>query len=556
MDYSKTVNLPKTDFPMKASLPTREPEILKMWDERDIYAESRRAREGRPKFILHDGPPYANGDIHIGTALNKILKDIVVKYATMKGYDSPYVPGWDTHGLPIEIKAIEAMKIDRHRIDPVELRHKCRDFALKYKDVQKEQFKRLGVRGDWENPYLTLRPAYEAEQIKVFGEMARKGYIYKGLKSVYWCAACETALAEAEVEFADKKSHSIYVAFEVGDGKGLVPEGSEVVIWTTTPWTLPANVAIALHPEFEYGLYRTEKGNLLLAKELAPKALEAMGLTGEAVKTFKGRDLEGVLCRHPFFNRDSVVILGEHVTLEAGTGCVHTAPGHGVEDFEIGQKYGLRVISPVDDRGVFTAEAGPFAGMFIDKANGPILELLTEKGRLLGHGQITHSYAHCWRCKHPVLFRATEQWFASRSVEGFRQEALAAIRDVQWIPPWGEERIANMVADRADWCISRQRIWGVPIPIFYCEECGKELVTDESVRAVSDLFRREGSDAWYTHEASEILLAGTKCPECGAGRFRKEKDIMDVWFDSGSSHAAVLETRGELRWPASIYLEG
>lgn len=555
LDYSRTLNLPRTDFPMKADLPRREPQIQAWWEKLDLYRRVRRWREGKPKFILHDGPPYANGDIHLGTALNKVLKDIVVKFATMDGYDAPYVPGWDTHGLPIEHAAIKMLGLDRHRITPLELRQKCKEYALKYKDIQKEQFKRLGVGGDWENPYITLVPEYEGKQIEVFGEMAQKGYIYKGLKPVYWCRDCETALAEAEIEYHDKTSPSIYVAFPVREGKGLLPGGSFLVIWTTTPWTLPANLAIAVHPDRPYGIYRTPRGKLVLARELAEAAMQRMGIGEFRLEDeFPGTRLEGVICRHPFYDRDSVVILAEHVTVEEGTGCVHTAPGHGREDFEIGQKYGLPVLNPVDGRGVFTAEAGQFAGLGVEEANGEIIRELAGRGLLLKEERISHQYAHCWRCKNPILYRATEQWFAS--VEGFRREALRAIAGVRWIPSWGEERIHNMVAEREDWCISRQRVWGVPIPIFYCLDCGKPIITRESIRAVADLFRREGSDAWFDREAADILPPGTRCPGCEGGGFRKETDTMDVWFDSGSSHAAVLETRPELAWPADLYLEG
>ncbi|MGE5484977.1 MAG: isoleucine--tRNA ligase [Ignavibacteriales bacterium] len=555
MSYDHTLNLPKTSFPMRANLPVREPEIQKFWDENDIYHKVREARKGRPKFILHDGPPYANGDIHIGTALNKILKDIVVKFADMDGYDSPYVPGWDTHGLPIELQAIKALGIDRDKVGAVDLRTRCREFALKYKDIQKQQFKRLGVRGDWENPYLTLTPDFEAEQIKVFGKMAEKGYIYKGLRPVYWCPSCETALAEAEVEYHDARSPSIYVSFEVEDGKGRLPGGSSVVIWTTTPWTLPANMAVCLNPKVEYTLYRTEKGSFLMATGLAARAMKDIGVAGyEALKSFGGAGLEGVTLRHPFVEGRIVpIILGEHVTLEEGTGCVHTAPGHGVEDFEVGREYGLEVLQPLDDKGVFTALGGKFAGLDYSKANRAIVRELEEKGALLKFGFIDHQYPHCWRCKKPVLFRATEQWFAS--VDKFRDRALEAVESVEWIPSWGEERMANMVKERADWCISRQRVWGVPIPVFYCAGCGEILVNESTINAVSDLFAREGSNAWYLKEASEILPPGTKC-KCGSERFVKEKDIMDVWFDSGSSHAAVLEKRPELEWPCQVYLEG
>lgn len=555
VDYSQTLNLPKTDFPMRAQLPVREPQFLERWQQQNVYQQLRAARAGRERFILHDGPPYANGEIHIGTALNKVLKDFIVRYKSMRGFDAPYVPGWDTHGLPIEMKAIEELKIDRHAVDPLELRRACREFALHWQDVQRRQFERLGVIGDWERPYLTLTPDYEAAQIRVFGEMAKKGYIYKGLKPVYWCPVCETALAEAEIEYRDKQSPSIYVTFPVVDGKGILPNDSAIVIWTTTPWTLPANVAIAVHPDQDYAVVQTEKGVLVMAEALRERVLAKTGLgQGTTLNSCKGRDLEGVRCRHPWLERESLVILGNHVTVDDGTGAVHTAPGHGQEDFEAARPYDLEVIQPIDDKGYFTDQAGVLSGMFYEQANETIINMLRERGRLLHAEQITHQYAHCWRSKNPVIWRATEQWFAS--VEGFRQEALRAIDQVRWIPAWGRDRIHGMVAARADWCISRQRVWGVPIPIFYCADCGEVLITDESVEAVAALFAREGSDAWWRRTAEEILPDGIVCPKCNGKEFIKESDIMDVWFDSGSSHAAVLTSHPDLRWPADMYLEG
>lgn len=556
MDYRETLNLPRTDFPMRARLPQREPEVLEFWEQMGLYAAMWAARHDRQAFILHDGPPYANGEIHIGTALNKILKDIINRFAFLDGFDIPYVPGWDTHGLPIEHKAILELGIDDWRhIDPVELRNKCREFALKYVQIMTGQFRRLGVVGDWEHPYITLTPGYEAEQVKVFGEMAKQGFIYRGLKPVYWCADCETALAEAEVEYADKTSPSIYVAFPVRDGRGILPqEDTCVVIWTTTPWTLPANTAITLHPDFDYALVATEKGSLLLAADLVDQVLGTLGLEGRVTKTFPGARLEGILCRHPFYDRDSLVILGDHVTREEGTGCVHTAPGHGREDFEVGQRYGVETIQPLDDRGYFTAAAPGLEGVFYQDGNGLIIDRISKAGYLLQSGKVVHQYAHCWRCKHPLLWRATRQWFAS--VEGFRPAALAAIDQVSWVPSWGRERIRGMVADRSDWCISRQRVWGVPIPIFHCGGCGRPVVNDTTIGAVADLFRREGSNAWFQKDAADILPAGYQCPDCGGGEWSKETDIMDVWFDSGSSHAAVLGTRKDLAWPADMYLEG
>ncbi|MCF6094744.1 isoleucine--tRNA ligase [Microaerobacter geothermalis] len=555
MDYGKTLNLPKTDFSMRGNLPKMEPSMQEWWDEIDIYKKVQERTKGRPKFILHDGPPYANGDIHIGHALNKVLKDMIVRFKSMSGYDAPYVPGWDTHGLPIEHAIIKNKKIDRHKVGINEFREMCKEYALSYVEKQKGQFKRLGVRGDWENPYLTLKPEYEARQIKVFGEMAKKGYIYKGLKSVYWSPSSETALAEAEIEYKDKRSPSIYVKFPVKDGKGLLDEKTSVVIWTTTPWTIPANVAIALHPELEYSVVRVGDDKMVVASGLLEQVAKEVGWeTYEIVNTFKGSELEYAVCRHPFYDRDSLVILGDHVTLDAGTGCVHTAPGHGEEDFYLGQKYHLEILCPVDDKGRFTEGAPGFEGLFYDDANKPITQKLDEAGALLKLSFITHQYPHDWRSKQPVIFRATEQWFAS--IDGFREELLKAIKEVKWTPSWGEQRLHNMVADRNDWCISRQRVWGVPIPIFYCEACQEAIVNDETINRIAEIFRQEGSSAWYAMDVSELIPEGLSCPACGNTSFRKETDTMDVWFDSGSSHEAVLQEREELQWPADLYLEG
>ncbi len=555
MDYSKTLNLPQTDFPMRGNLPEREPEFLKFWQDMDIYRAVEAKNAGKPKFILHDGPPYANGDIHIGHALNKILKDIIVKYKSMSGFDAPYVPGWDTHGLPIEQRAIKALGINRNVADKVGFRKQCAEFALKYVNIQREQFKRLGVRGDWEHPYITLLPEYEAVQIGIFGAMAKAGYIYKGKKPVYWCADCETALAEAEVEYATVKSASIFVKFPVKESKNLLPPNANFVIWTTTPWTIPANYGISVHPQYVYVLAQVGDDLLVVAKELLQSfAKEIDQPINKIVKEFKGRELEGITCKHPLYERDSLVILGEHVTLEAGTGCVHTAPGHGVDDFEVGQRYNLPVISLIDHKGCFIEETGQFAGMNLDEGNRAVCKALEEVGALLKFSLISHQYPHCWRCKKPIIFRATEQWFAS--IEGFREAALAEIDKVQWIPAWGRDRIYNMVRDRSDWCISRQRIWGVPIPVFYCEKCNKEIINDETIHRVQELFREHGSNIWFAKEADELVPEGLTCPVCGHKHFRKETDIMDVWFDSGSSHIAVLEKWPGLQWPADLYLEG
>ncbi len=557
MDYKETLNLPKTEFPMRANLPKREPDILKYWEDINIYDLVQKARKGKEKFILHDGPPYANGDIHMGTAMNKVLKDIVVKYKTMKGYDSPYVPGWDTHGLPIEHQIIKTKKINRHEVGDLEFRQECHNYALKFVDIQREQFMRLGVRGDWYNPYLTLAPSFEARQIQVFGEMAKRGYIYKGLKPVYWCTCCETALAEAEVEYDERKSPSIFVKFPVIEDKGLFEEGTKnhVIIWTTTPWTLPANVAVALHPEFDYVRIKLEDDHYIMAEGLAARVMMVLDRTDwEVVGRYKGSDLSGLKYKHALLNKEGVVVTGDLVTLEQGSGCVHIAPGHGMEDYQLSLEYDLPIVAPLDDKGVFTDEAEQFQGLSYGEGNKAVTTELKEKNLLFHLDFLSHPYPHCWRCKRPVIFRATEQWFAS--IEGFREAALNAIKEVHWIPSWGEERISKMVGERHDWCISRQRVWGVPIPIFYCTQCNKELINDDTIKAVQDLFAREGSDAWFKKTAEEILPPGIQCSDCSGSGFRKETDIMDVWFDSGSTHAAVCDAREELGWPVDLYLEG
>jgi len=557
MSYDSTLFLPKTSFPMKAGLTKKEPEILARWENEKTYNKVLEKRRGTQSFILHDGPPYANGNIHIGTAYNKVLKDFIVKFKSMMGYFSPYVPGWDTHGLPIETEVIKTSHLKRDTLTPIEFRKKCKEFTSGYIKIMTSQFQRLGVWGEWENPYITYLPQYEAKQIEIFGEMAKKGYIYKGLKPVYWCTTCITALADAEVEYHDHASPSIYVIFRVKDDAAKFEElkGSYIVIWTTTPWTLPGNTAVALHPDAEYTLFRSAGEKYVVATELLGDFTENTGIPVEkTLRVFRGTDFEGVILRHPFIDRDAPIVFAEYVTLDTGTGAVHTAPGHGIEDYETGTKYNLDIVSPLDDYGRFTEEVPRFSGMFCQDANSPIIDYLKELKVLLGVGEITHSYPHCWRCKNPVIFRATEQWFTS--IEGFRKQALEAIDSVAWIPSSSINRIKSMVENRSDWCISRQRTWGVPLPIFYCGKCKKEVINDVTLAAVIDLFAREGSDSWWEKSAREILPEGFTCPHCGGSEFTKEKDIMDVWFDSGTSHAAVCETRPELKWPTDLYLEG
>ncbi|MCY7776394.1 isoleucine--tRNA ligase, partial [Bacillus licheniformis] len=554
MDYKDTLLMPKTDFPMRGNLPNREPEIQGKWEDMDIYSLVQKRTEGRPMFVLHDGPPYANGDIHMGHALNKVLKDFIVRSRSMSGYHAPYVPGWDTHGLPIETALTKNKKVKRKEMTVAEFRKLCEEYAWQQIEGQKAQFKRLGVRGDWENPYVTLKPEFEAQQIKVFGEMAKKGYIYKGKKPVYWSPSSESALAEAEIEYHDKRSPSIYVAFDVKDGKGVLTNGEKIVIWTTTPWTIPANLGIAVHPELEYSVVAAGGARYVMASALIESVAKAIGFEDhEVVQTVKGKDLEHIVAVHPLYGRDSLVMLGEHVTTDAGTGCVHTAPGHGEDDFIIGQKYGLDVLCPVDEKGHMTSEAPGFEGLFYDQANKPITEQLEEKGALLKLDFITHSYPHDWRTKKPTIFRATAQWFAS--IKDFRGELLEAVKETKWVPEWGETRLYNMIRDRGDWCISRQRAWGVPIPVFYAEN-GEPIITDETINHVSELFREHGSNIWFEKEANELLPEGFTHPGSPNGKFTKEQDIMDVWFDSGSSHQAVLEEREGLVRPADLYLEG
>ncbi|WP_044337461.1 isoleucine--tRNA ligase [Rossellomorea aquimaris] len=553
MEYKDTLLMPKTEFPMRGNLPKREPDTQKKWEDMNIYQKVQERTSDRPLFVLHDGPPYANGNIHMGHALNKILKDFIVRYKSMSGFHAPYVPGWDTHGLPIE-QALTNKGVKRKEMTIAEFRKLCEEYAYEQVDNQRTQFKQLGVRGDWDNPYITLKPEYEAQQIKVFGDMAKKGYIYKGKKPVYWSPSSESALAEAEIEYQDKRSPSIYVGFAVTEGKGVLEEGTQLVIWTTTPWTIPANLGIAVHEDLSYVVVNVKESSYVVAEDLLEEVAKNLEWEDYSVsKKVKGAELEHILAKHPLYDRDSLVVLGEHVTTDSGTGCVHTAPGHGEDDFLVGKKYGLDVLCPVDDKGVMTSEAPGFEGLFYDKANKPITEKLQETGALLKLNFITHSYPHDWRTKKPVIFRATAQWFAS--IDKFRKELLEAVNETKWVPAWGETRLYNMVRDRGDWCISRQRAWGVPIPVFYAEN-GQEIITDETIDHVSKLFREHGSNIWFEKEAKDLLPEGFTHEGSPNGKFTKEQDIMDVWFDSGSSHQAVLEERDDLKRPADLYLEG
>ena len=557
-DYGKTLNLPNTEFPMRGNLPEKEPKIKEAVFDNGLYEKMLKKNEGKKSYVLHDGPPYANGEIHMGHALNKVLKDTIVRFKNLQGYYTPYIPGYDTHGLPTEKKAIQALGIKREEISVSKFRDICHDFALQYVDKQTEGFKRLGVLGDWEHPYITLKPEFESRQIGVFADMYKKGYIYKGLKPVYWCTDCETALAEAEIEYKDVDNVSIYVKFPVVEGKGVLDKDTKIVIWTTTPWTLPGNTGITIGGEFEYSVVDTGIEKLVMATELVDKVMKVAKITDyKTVKTVMGADLEGILCQHPFAGRTSKVVIGSddtvNVELGTGTGAIHTAPSYGKEDYLCGLKNGLEVIVCVDGKGYQTEKAGQFAGLSCEESNKVITKWLEDNGYLLATEKISHSYPHCWRCKNPIIIRATDQWFAS--VDGFRDETLKAIKTVKWTPSWGEERIASMVKDRNDWCISRQRTWGVPIPIFYCKECGKEYATDESFKKIQEIFREKGSNAWYDLDEKDLLPENATCKHCGSHEFKKETDIMDVWFDSGSSHQGVLVERG-IDFPADLYLEG
>ena len=561
MDYKTTLNLPKTDFPMKANLRDLEVRMLGKWQQETVYERIQKKNEGGKSYILHDGPPYANGHIHIGHALNKILKDIIVKFKSMEGFKSPYVPGWDCHGLPIEHQVLKNLGPKKESMSKPEIRTLCREYAGKFIDIQRDEFKRLGVFGDWDNPYLTMNYPYEAAIVRELGKFVGAGGVYKGKKPVYWCGFDETALAEAEVEYADHESPSVYVRFDLPEAGKALPtlknKETSIVIWTTTPWTLVANLAVALHPELDYVAVEAGGRALILAEALLTQSMEKFGIKNYTVlEKFKGKKLEGLKARHPFLSRESLVILGDHVTLEAGTGAVHTAPGHGQEDYEVGLKYGLEVYAPVDQKGRFTKEAGEFAGQHVFKANKGIIELLKNKDALLAEEKISHSYPHCWRCKNPVIFRATEQWFISMKKNDLLKKTVENVHKVNWVPGWGKDRFLSMVENRPDWCISRQRAWGVSIVAFTCKDCGHLLLDKSIIDHVADIVEREGSDVWFVKTPQELLPAGTACPKCGKKDLEKEMDILDVWFDSGVSHAAVLKQRKELSWPADMYLEG
>ncbi len=560
MDYNQTVHLPKTDFPMRAGLPNREPGMLESWEKMDLYHELLKKNEGKPLYSLHDGPPFSNGNLHMGHALNKSIKDFMTRSAAMRGYYTPYIPGWDNHGMPIESAIIKQNKLNRKAMSVPEFRTACHEFAQHYVDVQREGFKRMGVLGDWDHPYLTMNPSFEAEEVKVFGAMYQKGYIYKGLKPVYWCPNDETALAEAEIEYQDDPVTTVYVKFPIHDDLGKLPayDHSKLyfVIWTTTIWTLPGNLAIALHPRDSYALVKNSANGeiYIVAEALADKVMAAGGVSDyEIVETHPGAFFENMLADHPFLPKTSRLLLAEYVTMDSGTGCVHTAPGFGADDYQTCKRYGMEMVVPVDDRGRHTDYAGKYAGMTTDESNPVILADMKESGALFASEDIVHSYPHCWRCKKPIIFRATPQWFCS--VDAFKDEACAACDDVRWLPAWGIDRMKSMIRERADWCISRQRRWGLPIPVFYCADCGKPVCTPETIEAVSALFGEKGSNAWYEMDAAAILPKGFTCPHCGGTSFTKEEDTLDGWFDSGSTHFASMK-RDQGFWPATVYMEG
>ena len=560
MDYKNTIITPKTDFPMRAGLPQREPAMLERWNKIDVYGQLLKKNEGKPAFILHDGPPFSNGDLHMGHALNKTLKDFIVRSYAMRGYYTPYVPGWDNHGMPIESAIIKKNKLNHKAMPVTEFRSACEAFAQDFIDRQMAGFRRLGVMGDWAHPYKTMDKHFEAEEVKVFGEMYRKGYIYKGLKPVYWCPKDETALAEAEIEYQDDPCTSIYVKFAVKDDKGKLADygtaNTYFIIWTTTTWTLPGNLAIALNPVEDYVLLQADNGErYIVASALAEKTMKAGKIEHyEELAHFNGRFFEYMTAQHPFLDRDSLLVVADYVTMDSGTGCVHTAPGFGADDYQTCRRYNMDLIVPVDDRGYQTADAGKFAGMRYDESNKAIFDDLVSTSALFASEEFTHSYPHCWRCKSPIIFRATPQWFCS--VESFKDEAVAACENVKWMPAWGKDRMISMIRDRADWCISRQRRWGLPIPVFYCKDCGKPVCTPETIAHISKLFDEHGSNYWFAHEAMELVPEGLSCPHCGGKTFEKETDTLDGWFDSGSTHIASLRRNHPEQWPATMYLEG
>ena len=558
-DYNATINLPKTDFPMRAGLPKREPEMLQRWKKLDVYGELLKKNADKPRFSLHDGPPFSNGNLHMGHALNKSIKDIIVRSHAMRGYCTPYIPGWDNHGMPIESAIIKQNKLNRKKMPVTEFRSACHEFAQHYVDVQSEGFQRLGALGDWANPYLTMNPSFEAEEVKVFGRMYQRGYIYKGLKPVYWCPHDETALAEAEIEYQDDPCTTVYVKFPMHDDLGKLGEFDKsklfFVIWTTTIWTLPGNLAIALHPDESYALVKAPNGEVyILAEALVKKVMEVGKIEGyEIVATHPGSFFENMLADHPFLPKISRLVLADYVTMDSGTGCVHTAPGFGADDYQTCRRYGMDMVVPVNDQGRHTDYAGKYAGMLVEESNPVILKDMQEAGSLFASEQIVHSYPHCWRCKKPIIFRATPQWFCS--VDSFKDDACAACDDVRWLPAWGIDRMKAMIRERADWCISRQRRWGLPIPVFYCKDCGKPICTDETIAKISKLFGEFGSNIWFEKEADELVPEGFTCPHCGGKHFEKETDTLDGWFDSGSTHFASMQ-KDQGFWPATVYLEG
>ena len=558
-DFNATLNLPKTDFPMRAGLPKREPEMLKRWEELDVYNEMLKKNEGRPRFNLHDGPPFSNGDIHMGHALNKCIKDFITRSYAMRGYYTPYIPGWDNHGMPIESAIIKEQKLNHKAMSTADFRSACEAYAEKYIQRQMDGFKRLGVVGDWEHPYKTMNRGFEADEIRIFGRMYKNGHIYKGLKPVYWCAKDETALAEAEIEYQDDPCTTVYVKFPMKDDLGKLShlDHSKLffVIWTTTIWTLPGNLGIALHPDEQYAVVKAPNGEMyIIAEALTGKVMHIGGFESfEIVETHPGRFFENMLAQHPFIDKTSRLLLADYVTMDSGTGCVHTAPGFGADDYQTCLRYGMEMVVPVDDQGRHTDYAGKYAGMKTEESNPVILADMKDSGMLFASEEIVHSYPHCWRCKSPIIFRATPQWFCS--VDSFKDEAIAACENVRWLPAWGKERMGAMIRERADWCISRQRRWGLPIPVFYCEDCHKPVCTDESIESVASIFEEKGSNAWFELEAEELLPRGFVCPHCGGVHFTKETDTLDGWFDSGSTHYASMQ-RDQGFWPADMYMEG